>query len=144
MTNIWYERDLPVLQAIVLLKDESPGQPISRERVVEATAMDPDTVRRALYSLMDEPYLETDGSLNDNHEYVKKVLGNGKRAAEFWPTPDNVAELLRDALLQAADREPDEEKRGKLRALGAWLGEGGRDTVSGAFGSMLGTLLGGG
>ncbi|WP_113699199.1 hypothetical protein [Nonomuraea lactucae] len=143
MTRVWYERDLRVLQAIVQLKDENPGQPIPREDVAETTGMDEETVRRAIYSLMDEPYLETGGSLIDNHEYVKRVLGNGKRAAEFWPTPDNVAELLRDALLQAAEREPDEEKRGKLRALGAWLAEGGRDTVSGAFGSMLGTLLGG-
>jgi hypothetical protein len=144
MTSIWYERDLPVLRAIVQLKDENPGQPIPRTRVVEATGLDAETVRRAVHSLLDEPYIEVFGSQVDFAETIKRVNGNGKRAAEFWPTPDNVAELLRDALLQAADREPDEEKRGKLRALGAWIGEGGRDTVSGAFGNMLAGLLGGG
>jgi hypothetical protein len=129
MTKIWYERDLPVLQAIVQLKDENPGQPIARERIVEATGMDAEMVRRALYSLMDEPYLETGGSQVDHHEYVKRATGDGKRAAEFWPTPENLADVLLAALTRAAENEPDEEKRGKLRALGTFMAEGGRDLV---------------
>ncbi|MEU7913469.1 hypothetical protein [Microbispora bryophytorum] len=137
MTDIWYQRDLPVLQAIVRLKDENPGAPIPRKLVEEATDLDAETVRRAVFSLMDEPYIETDGSLADMTEDIKRVTGDGKRAANFWPTPESLADVLRDAILQAAEREPDEGKRGKLRALGTWLAEGGRDIVTGVISSAI-------
>lgn len=144
MTDTWHQRDLPVLQAIVQLKDENPGQPISREQVEQATGLDSETVRRAVYSLHDEPYIETGGSLVDLHEYIKRATGDGKRAAEFWPTPDKLADLLRDAILQAAEREADPEKRSKLKALGDWLAGGGKDVVSGTISGLLsGAIIGG-
>jgi hypothetical protein len=144
MTDMWYQRDLPVLQAIVQLKDENPGQPIPRKQVEGATGFDADTVRRAVHSLADEPYIETDGSLADFHEYIKRANGNGKRAAEFWPTPDSFTTTVRDAILQAAEQESDPEKRTKLKALGAWLAEGGRDVVTGVISAAIGGAIGAG
>lgn len=144
MTDMWHQRDLPVLQAIVRLKDENPGQPIPRKPVEELTGFDAETVRRAVFSLMDEPFLETGGTLADHHEHIKRVTGNGKRAAEFWPTPDRLADLLRDALLQAAEREQDPDKRSKLKALSAWMAEGGRDLVSGTISGVLSGIMTGG
>lgn len=129
MPDMWTERDLPVLKTIIQLIDEDPGQPIPRQRIEQAAGMDEDTVRRAVFSLMDEPYLETIGSAEDGHEYIYRVLGSGKRAAEFWPTPESMTDTLRDALLRAAEAEPDPGKRSKLKALGGFLAEGGRDLV---------------
>jgi hypothetical protein len=134
---MWYERDLPVLKAIIRLKDENPGQPLPRRRVAEATGMDPEAVRRAVHSLMDEPYIETGGSLADMTEDIKRVTGDGKRAAGAWPTPDSLADTVREAILRAAEQEPDDEKRGKLKAMGNWLAEGGRDIVTGLISGAL-------
>lgn len=137
MTSQWYDRDLPVLQAIVQLKDERPGQPIPRADVAEMTGLDPILVKRAVVSLTDEPYIVTDGTQVDRFEDIKSVNGAGKRAAGVWPTPENLADTVRDAILRAAEQEPDPEKRGKLKAVGTWLAEGGRDIITGVISGAL-------
>lgn len=44
-----------------------------------------------------------------------------------WPTADALADRLVQALEDAADREPDEERKGFLRKGAAYLGNAGRD-----------------
>lgn len=46
-----------------------------------------------------------------------------------WPTAEAMADRLVQALGEAAEREPDEERKGFLRKSAAYLGSAGRDLV---------------
>src|ERR1035441_4031126 len=51
MEETWTSRDLPVLDAVVQLLDESPGGLLLGQQVVERTGMDPVDVERAVWAL---------------------------------------------------------------------------------------------
>ena len=44
-----------------------------------------------------------------------------------WPTPENVVASLAVAFSTATEHEPDPERRGKLRAVGGFLADTGKD-----------------
>jgi hypothetical protein len=46
-----------------------------------------------------------------------------------WPSAEAVADRIVAALVEAADREPDEGKRSRLRAAAETLGSFGRDLL---------------
>ncbi len=58
---------------------------------------------------------------------ITEVTPAARRAVGQWPTPENVVARLAEAFSAAAEHEPDRERRGKLRALGSFLGETGKD-----------------
>lgn len=58
---------------------------------------------------------------------VGKPTGHARRAVGAWPTPESIADRLISALDEAADREPDPERKGWLRKTAAYLGNAGRD-----------------
>lgn len=53
--------------------------------------------------------------------------GHARRAVGAWPTAEMIADRLVKALDEAADREPDPEKKGWLGKTAAFLGHAGRD-----------------
>lgn len=139
MTDTWTHRDLPVLEAIVTLADQNGGGGVTKWQILNETGMDPATVDTALIALRGEnpPFFTARTMANGSIWYVSNVTGHARRAVRAWPTPDSLADVLRAALEQAEANEPDPEKRGRLRALGTWLAEGGRDIVTGIISGML-------
>ncbi len=53
--------------------------------------------------------------------------GHARRAVGAWPTAETIADRLVSALDEAADREPDPERKGWLSKTAAYLGNAGRD-----------------
>lgn len=53
--------------------------------------------------------------------------GHARRAVGAWPTAETIADRLVHALDEAAEREPDDERKGFLRKAAAYLGNAGRD-----------------
>jgi hypothetical protein len=58
---------------------------------------------------------------------VGEPTGHARRAVGAWPTPESIADRLIGPLDEAADREPDPERKGWLRKAAAYLGNAGRD-----------------
>lgn len=121
--STWFERDLPVLQAIVELDDESDTPWLEDEQVAGRTGFDVATVRRSLKALAnnDPPYAEIGvASLAGDWE-VKNVTGHARREVGQWPSPktsveEQVAALLA-AFQQAEEEAPDEASKSKIRAM---------------------------
>lgn len=70
------------------------------------TGFDAGTVQRALHALYSEPYLSDDGKTeaSDNQIiFVGPPMGEGRRVAGAWPTPENLLERLVVALEAAAE-----------------------------------------
>jgi hypothetical protein len=133
MESTWETRDLPVLDAIVRHFDESDdpfeAQIPNVEMFAKLTGMDPGQVGRAVRALSPR-FIETldtrDGLLDVS---IMGVTDEAREAVGQWPTAEAIADRIVAGLLEAADREPDERKRTKLRAAADTLGSFGRDLL---------------
>jgi len=61
------------------------------------------------------------------------VTDEARQAVGQWPSPQVWVERLIQALLEAAEREPDPERKGRLRALAEGLGGFARDVAVGVL-----------
>ncbi len=61
------------------------------------------------------------------------VTDAARRAVGQWPSAETWADRIVQALLDAADQEPDEAKRSRLRSAAESLGGLGRDVLVGVL-----------
>ena len=130
MESTWEQRDLPVLDAIVRYFDEDDSAEIPDvETFAKLTGMDPGQVGRAVRALSPR-FVKTGPGLGGLTEVpIMGITEEARQVVGQWPTPESVADRIVVALLQAADREPDERKRTKLRAAADALGGFSRDLL---------------
>jgi hypothetical protein len=128
----WTSRELPVLQAMVEYLDDPAHTHIGPAGIAELSGLDEDQVVRALRALAEAtpPFIQ--GSQPAQCTYPVLVTGvseRARRAVGQWPSGEQLAEELLRRLQQAADDEPDPERRGRLRQATTVLGGVARDVV---------------
>ena len=132
MESTWETRELPVLEAVVRYFDENSGVLLPQiSDLAEITGRDPIEVYRAAKALS-PTYLrlsEVMSGADPNPHTVIAITDEARRAVGQWPSAEAVADRIVAALMEAADREPDERKRTKLRAAAETLGSFGRDLL---------------
>lgn len=129
MKDTWVSRDLPVLDATVSLVDEGILLPEATD-IAERSGLKMADVGRALIALNGE-YLDLQLSGGDPSAwYVRKLTSGARRAVGQWPSPEGVVDALAEAFENAAEREPDQEKKNWLRQVGAFVGTTGRDVAT--------------
>jgi hypothetical protein len=130
MESTWEQRDLRVLDAIVRYFDEEDSAVIPDVATfAEITGMDPGQVGRAVLALSPR-FIKTGPGLGGLTEVpIIGVTDEARQVVGQWPTPEAVADRIVRALQEAAEREPDERKRSKLRAAAETLGSFGRDLL---------------
>jgi len=129
MDQTWTVRDLPVLRAIVELYEET-GQIVSPNQIEAKTGLAAEVVQSALRALDSEqpPYVKKMQRYSSGHVLmIGAPTGHARRAVGAWPTAETIADRLVSALDEAADREPDPERKGWLSKTAAYLGNAGRD-----------------
>ena len=121
----WFERDLPVLRAIVELDEESDNGYMGDDAIAEKTGLDVNAVRRAMKALAhnDPPFGEIEIASMAGDWEAHNITGHARRTVGQWPDPktdvnEQVAALLA-AFDTAADEAPDEESKSKIRAAAA-------------------------
>jgi hypothetical protein len=132
MESTWEPRDLPVvLGAVVRYYTEHPqgqGVMLTYQQVADLTGLDPTDVYRALKRLEPTYVRLLEGLARDPSGCsVGGVTDAARRAVGQWP--ESVADGIIRGLLEAADREPDEAKRSRLRAAADALGGFARDLL---------------
>ena len=98
--------------------------------VAERTGTPVDTVALSIRALEFEdgdPFFYRD--LSANERAVQHVTGKARRTVGAWPSAEAMAKALTAELELAADREADEERKGWLRNVAAWLGGPGREVA---------------
>ena len=91
------------------------------------TGLEPKAVARALLNMRGE-FVGHVQSMGDMDRWcIIEVTPAARRAVSQWPTPENVVASLAVAFSTAAEHEPDPERRSKLRALGGFLADTGKD-----------------
>lgn len=141
----WETRDLPVLKAVVELSDEGIAY-IKPDSIVERTGLATDQVQLALQALDNEvtPYFESihAGAEEPLIIVVKDVTGAARRAVGTWPTAEGLARQIIDGLLAAAEAEPDEEKRNRLKQTARFLDTSALGILIGVAGNIVSQRLG--
>jgi hypothetical protein len=133
MESTWESRDLPVLEAVARYIDERGGSHYPKVfDIAEITGRHMTDALRALLALQ-PTYLEVRSVGHPEHWTVARVTDEGRRAVGQWPSPDLWVERLVEALCEAAEREPDPEKKGRLRAMAEGLGGFARDVAVGVL-----------
>jgi hypothetical protein len=130
MESTWERRDLPVLDAIVRYFDEEDSAVIpDAGAFARITGMDAGQVGRAVRALSPR-FVKTGPTMGDLTDVpIMGITDEARQAVGQWPTPESVADRIVAALVEAADREPDQGKRTKLRAAADALGSFGRDLL---------------
>jgi hypothetical protein len=143
MESTWERRDLPVLDAVVRYFDQHDGAEIPDvETFAKLTGMDPAQVARAVRALSPR-FIKTQASLGGLMEVaVMGVTDEARHAVGQWPSPEAWVERLVQALREAAEREPDPERRGRLRALAEGLGGFARDVAVGVLSGGITQTMG--
>jgi hypothetical protein len=132
MEDTWTNRDFPVLEAIVRLLDQGSWAVEVRD-VAADTGLDPADVDRAIMALVGPYIVEYDrfGTGGDPNPWsVSQVTENARRVVGQWPTPETVVDRLAQAFVDAAEDEPDPERKGRLRQVAAFITSTGRDVAT--------------
>jgi hypothetical protein len=134
MESTWETRDLPVLDAIVRYFDEEDSSEIPDVGTfARITGMDPVQVGRAVRALSPR-FIKTAPGLGSLTEVgIMGVTDEARQAVGQWPSPEVWVDRLVEALREAAEREPDPERRGRLRAMAEGLGGFARDVAVGVL-----------
>jgi hypothetical protein len=132
--STWETRDLLVLDAIVRYFDEDDSAVIPDVGTfAEITGMDPVQVGRAVRALSPR-FIKTAPGLGGLTEVgIMGVTDAARQAVGQWPSPEVWVERLVEALHEAAEREADPERRGRLRAIAEGLGGFARDVAVGVL-----------
>lgn len=109
---------------------ESTGRAMRPNEIVEQSGLAADQVEAALRALESEdpPFIsKLERRASGGISLVGLPTGHARRAVGAWPTPESIADRLVSALDEAADHEPDPERKGWLRNTATYLGNAGRD-----------------
>jgi hypothetical protein len=148
LPSTWASRDLPILVSALRRIDAGEQHSVSQlEEIRQELGFTPQVLLAGLEALgsADPPYLEFEvaGGWTDERAgggFVTRVSERARRELGAWPSPDDVISQLIRALVEAADAEPEAERKGRLRQAADVLAGMGRDVAVAVISARLGTL----
>jgi hypothetical protein len=141
--DTWASRDLPVLDATVVLLEQSFMVTVTD--IAARIGFEPAVVATALEAL-DPSYVDfrkTTTGGDPRFWYVYKATPEARRVVGQWPTAEALATRLAGELTAAAAEEPDAERKGLLTYAARLIGDTLRDVTVRAAGNVLGPAFGG-
>lgn len=91
--------------------------------IAETTGLDVRDVGKAAVALQSDMLIDLDKGMGGPESWhVKGVAGEARRMVGQWPTAEQFVDEVVHRLQAAADEEPDEERRGRLRELASSAG----------------------
>lgn len=136
--DTWTDRDFPVLDAAARLLDAAVPPWVSVSEIATATGLTDHEVARALTALYPRFVGEMDEFSGAPGPWtIQNVTTEARYAVGQWPTPESLIDRLAEAFKAAAEREPDEQKRGRLRQLADALTGTVRDLAIGVAGEVI-------
>jgi hypothetical protein len=141
--DTWVSRDLPVLTAIVELRDRDPLEigPTVKD-VADAIGFDVADVSRATEAL-DGSFIMMQRMMSDPGDwFVVRVYAAARQAVGQWPSGESLVEQLVAGLRAAELAESDPVQKGRLRAAVDALSGIARDVVVEVAASVLSSSIG--
>ncbi|HEY9366999.1 hypothetical protein [Streptomyces sp.] len=144
MENTWANRDLPVLDAMVKFLEDGVGSLYPELRdIAELTGLDVKEVGKAALALESDRLIELGKSAGGPGTWhVGSVSGDARRLVGQWPTAEQFVDEIAQRLQAAADEEPDEERRGRLRELATSAGDVARNVFVDVTSAVISRQMG--
>ncbi|MGB9047094.1 MAG: hypothetical protein WCC47_06810 [Pseudonocardiaceae bacterium] len=140
MKETWYQRDLPVLTAVVEVFETEGADALPHvAQLAEATGLRTEEVARALDALDGEylSFCKTMSGGDPTPWFVERIFSSARRAVGQWPSPDTLPVRLATALEQVAEHTSDPETKSRLRRGAEAIGGLARDVVAEVGAKML-------
>lgn len=140
--DTWTTRELPVLRELVShFEAAGPVGPPTADSVAAATGLATPDVEMALTALWEatDPYMKGIGA--SGMRYPARITGvteRARRAVGQWPASDDAADQFLAALQAAADAEPDEQKRSRIRSIASWFDTAGKEVLAKVIAEIVG------
>ncbi len=145
--DTWTAYELPILAYLVERFESADTHDVQVAEIAQTLNLSPADVGRSLRKLADAapPYVKAFAPAAEfrDPDMIYDVTERARRAVGQWPTPESVADRLVAVLSEAAEREPDDERRGFLRRTAAWFGGAGRDFAVELGAAVVSRQLGG-
>lgn len=136
----WECRELPVLKEIVAFLDPYTGQHPEGSDIATGTGLDIEQVGSALIAL-DGAYIDLRRAAGGfDGWWVESVTPLARQAVGQWPSPEALVDKIAAGIAEAADQEPDEARKGGLRAVRRGLAGAGRDIAINVVSAYLGQI----
>lgn len=137
MDSTWENRDLPVLTAIAEELDREHST--DPDTIARATGLDDEQVQRALRALSSEvpPLFETGTPRGGYISIIHGLTGEARRRVGAWPTPENLAGRIVEALSEAAEQTANPQERTRLGEAGKALANVGQAALAGVIANAL-------
>ncbi len=132
MESTWTTRELPVLEATVALLEQIPERIVTVLGISQRSGIHRWDVYASLQA-MDGEYVELVKKTTDRDpspHQVARVFPEARRLVGQWPSAESLAEQVLRALAEAAQSEPDTQKRSRLTDLTAELREMGMGVLT--------------
>jgi hypothetical protein len=143
MESTWESREMLILRAVDYF-DDPERHHVDIDDLVAATGLDEDDVKRGLRALgtASPPYVQGIAIAETVYPIsLTEVTERARREVGQWPTPEAWVDRLVAGLEQAADDEPNEEKRSRIKQAAGVLGGIARDVaVKAASGAITGAM----
>ena len=142
MESTWLSRDLPVLTAVVELYEERfpSTSSLGRLEVAERTGLAHDDVDRAIVALVEAGYLAWVPNRGDDRVAswrITGISGSARRLVGQWPSAEELVREIVAALNVAAESEPDEAMRSKLKAVAGGISSFAKDIVTNVAANLI-------
>jgi hypothetical protein len=129
---------LPVLDALVDLVDNPNMEAVRPQEVSKATGLSEGDVLLALQALEADDLIEVRWlAKNAGIARVAGVSGNARRIVGAWPSPEQYADRLLEALEEQARSASDETERTRVRRVLDAIRDVGRDVLVQAAATAL-------
>jgi hypothetical protein len=125
MESTWESRDLPVLNAVVTLLEQPGAFEATVGDIAAHTGIKPADVDKsieALEGVFVSEYHRMQTGADPTSWAVTRITPAARQAVGQWPSADSLLTQLINGLNDAADHEPDPERKSRLRAVASGLG----------------------
>lgn len=137
--DTWTSRDLPVLQAIADLIEET-GSHADGSAIVSRTGLTTAQVSRAVKSLEDEYLRDVHWDADwfpDLYPIVQGITSEARRTVGQWPSAEAAAERFIAAIEQQIIESETDEQRSRLVRIRDAVTVAGRDLLVDVMGAVL-------
>ncbi|MBO0900856.1 hypothetical protein J1G43_12870 [Cellulomonas sp. zg-ZUI22] len=138
--DVWASRDFPVLVEVARRLDAGASI-IQPAELIASTGLDEQAVVQAARALERRRLLKVEWLMGGNF-FVTDVSGAAYLMTGLHPDGDDVLSQLVSALRQAAEQQPDEDERGRLRKAADALGGVTRDVGVSVVAAVLARAAG--
>jgi hypothetical protein len=133
LRDLWFARDLPVLEVVVDQFEISDRPLLGLPRIAELSGIDITAVGKACLNLQKAGHIELVTAMSGSDYspwYVKDVSSAALVATGAWPSAESLSKDIIEELMRTSDGQGDQDEPGWLKKILSGAGEVSREVFT--------------